>query len=75
MTTPPTNPIVTAAIGNNGQIFPNILELYSNELDMIADVTYGMGRFWRNVDVEKYFFYHQTSLRGSTTTIFRTKMV
>lgn len=52
-----TKPILTAQIGDNSDIFPDILELYAKHGDYIADVTYGKGVFWRNVDTDQYVFF------------------
>lgn len=46
----PTNDLVLSAhIGGNEGVFPQILSLYVPESSVIADVTYGEGVFWRNV--------------------------
>ena len=57
-------PIVTATVGDNSDIFPSILELYADMDDRIADVTYGKGVFWRNIDTERYFFYPSDIITG-----------
>lgn len=46
--------IVTAYRGNNSIPFSNILRLYVKAGSTIADVTFGYGIFWRNVDMSKY---------------------
>lgn len=46
--------ILTGQRGNNSDLFPNILALYVTEGSLIADVTYGRGVFWANVDVSRY---------------------
>ena len=43
--------IFSAHVDNNSNIFPNILKLYVPERAIIADITYGRGGFWKNVDV------------------------
>jgi hypothetical protein len=48
------NPILTATTGTNADQFPDILKMYVEEGSVVADVTYGKGVFWRNVDVSKY---------------------
>jgi len=51
----PTNDLVlTAHVGGNDEIFPNILALYVKDDSLVADVTYGQGVFWRNVPDGKY---------------------
>lgn len=50
-----TNNLVFSALtGNNDEIFPSILDLYVSAGETIADVTYGQGVFWRDVDLSKY---------------------
>jgi hypothetical protein len=51
----PTNDLIFSAHnGRNEDIFPQILELYVPDRSLIADVTYGKGAFWRQVDKSKY---------------------
>ena len=52
-----SEPILTAGVGDNSDIFPNILLLYANPDDTILDVTYGKGVFWRKVDTDVYDFH------------------
>uniref|UniRef100_A0A6M3XFW6 Putative methyltransferase n=1 Tax=viral metagenome TaxID=1070528 RepID=A0A6M3XFW6_9ZZZZ len=49
-----TDVVVSACASGNADIFPEILELHVSEGASIADVTYGQGVFWRNVDCSKY---------------------
>lgn len=46
--------IVSAHLGGNAEVFPQILKLYVPDGSIIADVTYGKGVFWRSVDESKY---------------------
>lgn len=46
--------VLTATMGTNADLFPNILRLHVPEGSVIADVTFGKGVFWRNVDTSKY---------------------
>lgn len=46
--------VLTATIGDSGDLFPKILSLYVPEGSVIADVTFGKGVFWKNVDTSKY---------------------
>jgi len=46
--------ILTAKVGNNGDLFPDILAIYANPGDKIFDATYGKGVFWKNVDRSLY---------------------
>jgi tRNA G10 N-methylase Trm11 len=47
-------PILTAKVGNNSDLFPDVLKIYSKPGDKILDMTWGMGRFWQNVDLSGY---------------------
>lgn len=46
--------IYTVHHGCNSGLIKNVAELYFSEGDKIADVTYGKGVFWRDVDRSKY---------------------
>lgn len=46
--------VLSACQGTNADLFPRILSLYVASGATVADVTYGRGVFWRNVDVSKY---------------------
>lgn len=51
----PTNELVLSAhVGGNEDVFPQILSLYVPNSSVIADVTYGEGVFWRNVPEDQY---------------------
>jgi hypothetical protein len=53
-----TNDLVFSAYtANNTDVFSAILGLYVSEGSKIADVTYGRGAFWRNVDKTSYDIY------------------
>jgi len=50
-----TNELVhSACVGNNDDLFPQILSLYVAEGSTVADVTYGKGVFWRKVPKGAY---------------------
>jgi len=49
-----TDVVMTAFVTGNAEIFPQILRLHVPDGSKIADVTYGGGVFWRNVDLSKY---------------------
>lgn len=52
-----TNELIHSAYQDtNDSVFPYILDLYVSEGSRVADVTYGKGVFWRNVDISKYKF-------------------
>lgn len=46
--------ILTGSVGTNADMFLDVLRLHVPEGSRIADVTYGRGVFWRNVDEAKY---------------------
>lgn len=46
--------IVTAQVGTNDKIFPDILRLYVPEGSRVIDFTWGRGIFWKQVDESKY---------------------
>lgn len=51
----PTNDLIlSAAVGNNADMFPSILKLYVPMGSMVADVTFGRGVFWNNVPPDAY---------------------
>ena len=50
-----TNDLVFSACqGNNSYVFSRILDLYIPPGAAIADITYGNGAFWKNIDIKKY---------------------
>lgn len=49
-----TDVVMSAFVTGNAEVFPQILRLHVPEGSKIADVTYGGGVFWRNVDLSKY---------------------
>jgi|SRR5579859_1264507 len=57
-----TNELIFAAhVGNNSELFPQILSLYVPAGSRIADVTYGKGVFWKDIAQRKYEL-HATDL-------------
>ena len=46
--------VLSTHIGDNASLFPTILSLHVPKGSTIADVTYGTGIFWKNVDLTKY---------------------
>lgn len=46
--------VLSAHIGGNAEVFPQILDLHVPVGTKIADVTYGKGVFWRCVDLKQY---------------------
>lgn len=49
-----TDVILSAHIGGNAELFPQILSLHVPRGGVVADVTYGGGVFWRNVPKDWY---------------------
>ena len=49
-----TDTVVTACIGNNADLFPNVLAIYVPLKSRVLDMTWGKGVFWRNVDTSLY---------------------
>lgn len=50
-------PVLTSYQCNNDHLIAQVARLYLRPGDRIADVTYGMGRFWRKVDLSQYDFH------------------
>ena len=48
--------IKTGYAGTNADLIPNVVHMYANKGDVIYDVTYGKGVFWRNVNINDYNF-------------------
>lgn len=46
--------VVSAQVAGNAEVFPQVLSLHVPEGALIADVTYGKGVFWRDVDLDRY---------------------
>jgi len=44
-------------IGNNSDLIKHVANLYLQNEDKIADITYGKGAFWRKVDLSQYDFH------------------
>ena len=49
-----SNLVFSAYVGNNADIFPDVLKLHVATGAKIADVTYGKGVFWKKVDTSEY---------------------
>lgn len=48
------NPVLTAITGTNAELLLEIFKLYVKLGAKIADVTYGKGIFWKNIDQSQY---------------------
>ncbi len=46
--------VLSAAVAGNAEVFPDVLRLHVPRGAVIADVTYGKGVFWRDVDLGDY---------------------
>lgn len=46
--------LLSAHVGGNAELFPSILKLHVPEGSRIADVTYGQGVFWKQVELKRY---------------------
>ncbi len=46
--------VVSAYVSGNADVFPQILDLHVPRGSRVADVTYGGGVFWRNVNLSEY---------------------
>lgn len=51
---PSTDLVFSAHLGNNADLFAQILALHVPKGARIADVTFGLGAFWRNVEIADY---------------------
>lgn len=49
-----TEMVYSAYVCDNSFLFPRVLQLHVPTGSKIADVTYGQGVFWKNVDTKKY---------------------
>lgn len=49
-----TDVTLSAHVGDNAEVFPKVLALHVPKGAKIADVTYGLGVFWRNVNLDGY---------------------
>lgn len=49
-------PVTTVTFGSNDQLIADVAHLYLADGDVVADVTYSSGRFWKKVDLSRYQF-------------------
>ncbi len=52
-----TSLVFSAHVGTNADVFPIVLGLHIDQGAKIADVTYGKGVFWKNIDTDQYNFH------------------
>lgn len=57
-------PILTAKIGGNADLLPGAFSLYVSDGQTVADVTYGKGVFWQNIDKSRYIVLESDILTG-----------
>ena len=48
--------ILTGKTGTNADMLPDVMQMYASDGCIVADVTYGKGVFWRNLDMTRYDF-------------------
>ncbi len=46
--------VLTAKVGTNADLFPDILHVFVPDGSVVADVTYGKGVFWRKIPSDMY---------------------
>lgn len=49
-------PVTTVTFGTNEQLIADVARLYLADGDVVADVTYSSGRFWKKTDTGRYKF-------------------
>ncbi len=49
-------PVTTVTFGTNEQLIADVASLYLADGDVVADVTYSSGRFWKKTDLSRYQF-------------------
>ena len=49
-----TDVVCSSYVVNNDEVFSQILDLYAQESNTIADITHGKGVFWRKIDTSRY---------------------
>jgi len=50
----PEDLTLSAHVGTNDEVFPEVIDLHVDDGAVVADVTYGNGTFWRQVPSGKY---------------------
>ena len=49
---------LSAYVGDNAEVFPKVLGLHVSKGSTVADVTFGLGVFWKNIDPKDYKVLH-----------------
>lgn len=47
----------SAVKGDNSDLMKHVIDFYASQDNIIVDVTYGKGVFWRKIDLEQFQFY------------------
>src|SRR3989304_7609666 len=63
-------PVLTAITGANGDLFEQVFKLYVKKGETVADVTYGLGKFWTKIDKSRYVTF-LTDIAGEPSVDFR----
>jgi len=66
-------PILTARVGSNADLFPDILRLFVPKMSRVLDLTYGRGVFWKKVNKQDWILTENDidPARGSVHYDFR----
>lgn len=48
------NPVLTAVVGDNGDLFSKTFSLYVPDGSAVMDMTWGLGVFWKKIEQSKY---------------------
>jgi hypothetical protein len=51
---PTSPPVVSVVNGNNAELISEVSRLYIADGDVVADVTFGLGAFWRSTDTSRF---------------------
>lgn len=49
-------PVTTITVGTNADLIADVAKLYLADGDVVADITYSTGRFWKKVNLSRYRF-------------------
>ena len=63
-------PILTAIVGVNADLIEQVFKLYVKKGETVADVTYGLGKFWTKIDKSRYVTF-LTDIAGEPSVDFR----
>lgn len=60
-----TPPVLTAIVGTNADLLPEVFKIWVEDGWRIADVTFGRGIFWQQIDESKYRTFFTDLLDGT----------